>query len=263
MTPQRDVTDLDLSDAELVELLTNHGLDRRTLMRVLGVGSGITVLGGTAAASNGRDARIDDVFGASYSTDETPPPGLIDHEVELRVIENPNFRDPNASPDLGTHSGFPLVDSQEDGDFMPDAEQGEFFFDPVGLHVESGDVVHFSVVEDHVHTVSAFDPHYEGLPRRMPAGASFFTSPPVGGDESWLYRFDTTGVYDIACLPHFPIGMVMRVVVGDGGTDWGALPNPPGPTNPFRNAELVLTDSALDPSNIVSAGEVPWSNLSL
>lgn len=254
MTQQSEIADLDLSDAELVELLKNHGLDRRTLMRVFGVGTGIAMLGGTAAASNGRDARIDEVFGAAYSTDETPPPGLIDHEVELRVI---------GDPASGTHAGFPLLDSPEDGDFTPDTERGEFFFDPVGLHVESGDVVHFDVVEDHIHTVSAFHPHYEGLPPRIPSGASFFSAPPIGGDESWLYRFDTTGVYDIACLPHLPRGMVMRIVVGDGGTDYGSLPNPPGPTNPFSHANAVLTDPALDPSNIVSAGEVAWSDLTL
>lgn len=254
MTKEQNVDDLDLSDAELIEVLKSHGVDRRALMKIFGVGVGVAALGGTATGKTGRDARIDDVFGASYSRDETPPSGLIDYEVELRTIEDVAN---------GVHEGFPEIDSPEDGDFAPDTETGEFFFDPVGLHVESGEVVHFPIIEEHVHTVSAFDPHYEGLPQRIPDDASIFTSPPLGGDESWLYRFETEGVYDIACLPHFPLGMVMRVVVGDGGTDHGGLPNPPGPTNPFRHAESVLTDSALDPGNIVNEGEVAWGDLSL
>lgn len=254
MSERLDAEDLELSDTELIQVLKNHGVNRRFLMKVFGAGAVVSAVGGTAAGKPSRDARIDDVFGAAYARDETPPPGLIDHEVDLRVIED------IAS---GIHDGFPEVDSPEDGDFMPDREIGEFFFDPVGLRVDPGDVVHFPVVEDHIHTVSAFDPHYEGLPRRIPDGASIFTSPPVGGEESWLYRFDTAGVYDITCLPHLPLGMVMRVVVGDGGTDWGGLPNPPGPTNPFRNANAVLTDPALAPSNIVSEDEVAWGELSV
>lgn len=254
MSDQLNPAELELTDGELVQLLRNHGLSRRRLMQALGVGATVSAVGGTAAGRDGRDARIDEVFGAAYAADETPPRGLIDHEVDLRTIEE---------VDEGHHDGFPEVDSPEDGDFEPDREIAEFFFDPVGLHVDPGDVVHFPVVEDHIHTVSAFDPHYEGLPRRIPDDASIFTAPPIGGDESWLYRFDTAGVYDIACLPHFPLGMVMRVVVGDGGTDWGDLPNPPGPTDPFRNAELVLTDPALDPGNIVSEGAVAWADLSL
>lgn len=259
MTGKRTVEELDLSDAELVEVLKDHGIDRRGLLKVFGLGAGVAALGGTAAGKNGRDARIDEVFGAAYSTDETPPPGLIDHEVELRVVPGDAF-----------HEGFPQGDDTVDADpttpgFQPDSDDQddvpEFFFDPVGLHVDPGDVVHFPIVEAHIHTVTAFHPHYEGLPRRIPDGASMFTAPPIGGDESWLYRFETAGVYDIACLPHLPLGMVMRIVVGDGGTDWGPLPDLPG--DPFGLAEAVLTDPELDPSNIVSQGEVAWSELSL
>ena len=54
----------------------------------------------------------------------------------------------------------------------------------------------------------------------------------------------------------------MRVVAGDGGTDYGALPDPPGPTEPFANASAVLTDPELDPSNVVAEGEVAWADIS-
>ena len=67
--------------------------------------------------------------------------------------------------------------------------------------------------------------------------------------------------------------MVMRIVVFDPAedhpatlTDWGALADfPPGPTDIFAIPGLVLTDDALDPSDIVdeSDGEVAWADLSL
>lgn len=45
--------ELDLSDAELMEVLKNHGMNRRGLMKVLGVGAGVAALSGTAAGQTG------------------------------------------------------------------------------------------------------------------------------------------------------------------------------------------------------------------
>lgn len=247
--------EMDLTDAELVEVLKNHGIDRRGLMKLFGVGAGVATLSGTAAGAKGGDARIDDVFGASYAADESPPRGLVDHTVELR-------RPPGDPPKQGVHPKFPMVDSPEDGDFKPDREAAEFFFDPVGLHVEQGDVVEFEVTEDHEHTATAFAEKFE-LPSRIPDDVLGFSSPPIVGEESWLYRFDTSGTYDLVCLPHLFFGMAMRVVVGDGGTDYGGLPNPPGPRNPFANANSVLTAPELVPSNIVRKGTIAWADLTL
>jgi len=246
--------ELDLTDAELVEVLRSHGIDRRGVMKLFGAGAGVATLGGTATAAKGRDARIDEVFGASYAADESPPPGLVDHTVELRGP-------PESGPPVDAHSGFPMVDTPEDGAFAPDTEAAEFFFDPVGLHVEPGDVVEFEVVEDHEHTATAFAEKFE-LPARTPDVLGF-SSPPIVGDESWLFRFDTPGTYDLVCLPHLALGMVMRVVAGDGGTDYGGLPNPPGPTDPFANSESVLTAPELDPATVVSEGEIAWADLTL
>lgn len=259
----RNISDVELSDAELVELLRNHGLSRRRVLQLLGGGALVSAASGAAAGGGGRNADIDDVFGAAYSTDESPPRGLPDHEVGLRGP-------PESGTPVDEHKGFPMVDSPDDGDTKPDKEVAEFYFEPVGLAVEPGDVVQFTVEEDHLHTVTSFRPKYEGLPDRIPGDASPFTAPPVAGDESWLYRFDTSGVYDIVCLPHLVLGMVMRVVVFDPRTDdrsaltdYGSFPNPPGPGDPFANAEAVLTDSALDPGDVLDAGEVAWGDLSL
>lgn len=254
MPENRDAKELNLTDAELMEVLKNHGIDRRTLMKVFGLGAGVAALGGTAGGVKGRDARIDEVFGASYSADESPPSGLVDHTVDLRGP-------PESGSKVDAHTGFPLVDSPEDGDFAPDTEADEFFFEPVGLHVEQGDVVEFEVIEQHEHTASAFAGKFH-LPHRIP-DVPGFSSPPIVAEESWLFRFDTPGTYDLVCLPHLPLGMAMRVVVGDGGTDYGGLPNPPGPTDPFANAEAVLTDAKLDPGSIASEGEIAWADLTL
>lgn len=63
-----------------------------------------------------------------------------------------------------------------------------------------------------------------------------FTSPPVADGDSWLYKFTTKGVYDVLCLPHLGLGMVMRLVVFDPEEDslddsmfdeWGSLPEVP------------------------------------
>lgn len=252
MPDELDVTELDLSDAQLMKLLKNHGLDRRTLMKVFGVGAGVSVLGGTATGTPGRGNRIDEVYGASYAADrDTVPSGLVDHTVELHIHEGE-----------GDHPDFPMVDSPEDGDFDPDTEGPETFFDPVGLHVKPGEVVEFTVHGVGLHTITAFDPKFNEppfltLPNRVPTDYAF-TSPPVAEDDSWLYRFTEKGVYDLFCLPHVSLGMVMRIVVAnkDSGFD-----EPTGSIPP--NADAVLTDDALDPSDIIDAGEVAWADLDL
>lgn len=250
-----NVDELELTDAELATVLKNHGIDRRMLMRVFGVGAGVAALGGTASAQ-GASANIDEVYGAPYALDDKVPPGLPDYTVELDHLIP------------GDHDEFPAG-----GDGPP----GEFVFDPVGLHVKPGGVVHFDNQEGE-HTVTAFHEkwpffRYPGFTNRVPDGVPGFTSPPYVGDESWLYRFTEKGVYDVLCLPHLGFGMVMRIVVFDPRKDdidddafdgYGPLAGPPGaPGNPFANVNAVLTNEALDPENIVSEGRIRWADLTL
>lgn len=274
--PETDIDDLEFSDAELIQVLKNHGLSRRLLMKVFGVGAVVSALGGTAAGRNPGGASIDEIYGATYFHDEKVPGGLVDHLVELHAHEGVP----------GIHAGFPLVPDdtvdrdpnqpgdQGDSDDDPDENPIEFFFDPVGLHVEPGDVVQFNVHGPHTHTVTSFDPYFEGLPPRHPKEDPY-SSPPIaaesedGPGDSWLYRFETTGVHDIACLPHFPLGMVMRIVAFDPKkdslddiSDHGDLPPPPV----FNNANRVFGAPEIeDPDDIVneSDGQVAWGDLSL
>lgn len=249
MSEEQTAGELELSDAQLIEVLKNHGLDRRLLLKIFGVGAGLSALGGTAAGKNSQGRRFDKIYGASYSAEESVPSGLVDHLVGLHVHGGDAI-----------HEGFPAPDGDDDDD---QDDVPEFFFDPVGLHVKPGDVVHFNV-HHHLHTVTSFHPKYAGLPKRVPTDHAL-TSPPIADDDSWLYRFTTKGVYDLLCLPHLGLGMVTRIVVFDPEEDsidnstfdeWGPIPFIP-------NANAVLTDDALDPANIVEEGEVAWADLTL
>lgn len=150
---------------------------------------------------------------------------------------------------------------------MPD-----FYFDPVGARLRPGDTVEF-LTREGLHTVTAFDPRY-GTQQRIPDGAPPFSSPPVVEGDSWYYRFDEPGVYDVLCLPHLSLGMVMRaVVVEDEGEVPEAYPDPEtgrpeggGPEGPGDPgvppvALQVLNAPELEPQNIVEQETVAWTDL--
>ena len=164
----------------------------------------------------------------------------------------------------------------------------DFYYEPTGLHIEEGDVVRFTL-ESPDHTITSYHPAF-GMQRRMPAGTMPFSSPILGWDpaslpedimmppdegdvdadfdpqpSTWLYSFDTPGVYDIECAPHESFGMVMRIVVGQETetqfetSDAEALPAPR--VGPVGMAREILTDPNLEPENIVEEGRVEWMDL--
>ena len=93
-----------------------------------------------------------------------------------------------------------------------------------------------------------------------PAGPAVTPRP-----NTWLYAFETPGVYDIECAPHETYGMAMRIVVGDETetafetSDPDALPEPRA--GPVGLSRVTLTDPALEPEAIAEAGEVLWEDL--
>ena len=140
---------------------------------------------------------------------------------------------------------------------MPD-----FYFDPVGIRLRPGDSVEFMIREE-LHTVTAFHPRF-GFQQRVPDGVPGFTSPPFLEGDSWYYRFDETGVYDMLCLPHLGLGMVMRAVVVEEGTDEVPEGYPEsGPEAQIPPIALnVLNAPELAPQNIVEQGPIQWTDLS-
>jgi len=82
---------------------------------------------------------------------------------------------------------------------------GAMVFEPAFLQVASGDTVTF-IATDRGHNAESID----GM---IPEGAA-----PFSGriNEEIIVTFDTEGLYGIRCTPHFAMGMVMTVAVGDG-----------------------------------------------
>lgn len=235
MSEKPNIDDLDLSDAELMKVLTNHGINRRLLMKIFGAGAVTAALGGTAAAKQPGGASTDEIYGAPYEASESVPSGVVDQLCELHLHFDPST---SAPP--------------------------EFFFDPVGIHLTSQEVINYHV-HGGLHTVTAVDSKYDepgvfDFPDRVPTDNGF-TSPVMNTGDSWLYRFVTPGIYDIMCLPHYGLGMVMRVVV--------TKPNGSVPTDTYDDSSLppavkaVFNAPELEPQNIVDEGTVAWDDLSI
>jgi len=240
---------------------TRLGSYRRDLMKALGAGAGVAALGGVATAQSG-DEESDDDGGMAAAGNGAADGGNTVHEVEMLI-------GPPTRPE----------------------RPADFYYQPTGLHVQPGDVVRWRAVTPD-HNVVAMHPSY-GMQRRVPTGVDAFSSPLLGfegvpddqieppelpmdgGDDdqaddglvpqTWLYGFETPGVYDLICSPHEAFGMAMRVVVGDEtGTNFetedpDALPGPRA--GPVGLARVTLTDPALQPETIVDEGTVEWGDL--
>lgn len=83
-------------------------------------------------------------------------------------------------------------------------EAGAMVFEPVALKIEPGDTVTFVSV----------DPGHnaETIKGMFPADAESFRTA-IGQTET--VTFDIEGIYGIKCTPHFGMGMVMLIQVGD------------------------------------------------
>lgn len=174
----------DLDDSEIAELISNYGLSRRSVLGALGIGGVLSLGSGVATARHDdpHPPHIDSHYGYAAPEDEQLPGNLRpDHTVELKMG---SFQEP-----------YP------------------FFFDPMGLHVDVGDVVRFDFPSPD-HTVTAYHLGH-GRQQRVPDDAPPFSSPVISTGGFWLYQFDRPGTYDVYCAPHQVFGMVMRLVVGD------------------------------------------------
>lgn len=251
-----------LSDQELIEVIKDYGIDRRSLMKLLGIGT-LASMGAGSALAQGRGhnppkhdnpdtPHIDPHYGYSAPEDEKLPGKLRpDHEVGLHVHEH-SLRD-----------GDPTT--------MP------FHFAPTGLKIDEGEIVRFTL-DSPEHTVTAYH-EGQGRQQRVPDDNPPFSSPVINAGGFWLYQFDSPGTYDIFCAPHEFFGMVMRIVVGDpDDADYdntfgpgGPPPQPRPPVSrpeltglgitsfPFPTAAEVLATNALTVSNIDFSGSVSVS----
>lgn len=241
------------STHQSVETHSNHTHpyftpNRRQVLSALGAGSLIAVAGCLGAADEADTAQsteepthlnetvdtIDPLFGYVGRSPDQEPPVEPDHEIQL------------------------LIKPREGGGEIP-----EFYFEPVGLHIETGETVQFTMTTPH-HNVNAIHAAF-GYQQRVPEDVPPFSSPVLAGGTYWLYTFDKEGVYDYVCSPHEAFGMAGRIVAGSAmgpgsepidmeSTDEQARP-------PTLTAALVLSDEALDPERIVDEGSVSWDDL--
>lgn len=92
-------------------------------------------------------------------------------------------------------------------------EGQEFYFDPIGLHVQPGTTVRF-INESGQHSATAYCED-NGKSRRIPEGAECWNSG-VLTEQGATFEVTLTeeGVYDYYCIPHEGLGMVGRIIVG-------------------------------------------------
>lgn len=105
-------------------------------------------------------------------------------------------------------------------------EGQEYYFDPIGLHVEPGTTVTFNN-DSGSHSATAYDESHEDSDvTRIPEGGPEFDTGVLTQEEATeSVTFDTEGTYDYFCIPHKTVGMVGRIVVGDpGGPAEGSMP---------------------------------------
>ena len=246
-------TDPSTREATTETTPTGPAFERRPLLKALGIGAALSFGSGVAAGEQ-ADAEIHPNYGYSVQDPSEIPERLQpNHEVQLAAAEG--------RPDPGEPVSF-------------------FFFEPVGLHIQSGDIVQFTFNTPD-HTVTSYHEAI-GFQHRMPADAPPFSSPIVTAGGAWLYRFDHEGVYDLYCGPHHILGMVMRVVVGDvAEDDYPAFLSAPEEIPPFGEEfenilvqfsdetetvewvfptpREIFTTDALDPARIQDEGMVPYS----
>lgn len=88
---------------------------------------------------------------------------------------------------------------------------GVMVFEPSFVQAQPGDVIHFVAV-DKGHDV-------ESVKGMLPDGVEPFKAKM---NENFDLTATTEGVYGIKCTPHFPMGMVALVVVGDPSSNLDA-----------------------------------------
>jgi plastocyanin len=105
-------------------------------------------------------------------------------------------------------------------------EGSEYYFDPIGLFVESGDTVTFEI-QSGSHSATAYKEGTSSASvNRIPESAETFNSETLSEQgATYEHTFETTGTYDYFCIPHKSLGMVGRIVVGEpGGPAEGSMP---------------------------------------
>lgn len=103
---------------------------------------------------------------------------------------------------------------------------GNYYFDPIGLLVESGDTITWEIQSGSHSTTAYADGNGGASVTRIPGEAEAWNSGSLTEKgATFEYTFDISGTYDFFCIPHKSLGMVGRIVVDEpGGPANGSMP---------------------------------------
>ena len=108
--------------------------------------------------------------------------------------------------------------------------EGSMVFEPSLVQVQPGDTVHF-IATDKSHDV-------ESIKGMLPEGVEPFKGKM---NENFDLTVTEEGVYGVKCTPHYPMGMVALVVVGDPSSNLEAAK---AAKNPKKAQERLGADFA-------------------
>ncbi|MFC6838338.1 MULTISPECIES: plastocyanin/azurin family copper-binding protein [Halobacteriales] len=126
-------------------------------------------------------------------------------------------------------------------------EGSDYYFDPIGLFVESGDTVTFEN-DSGSHSATAYvEGNGQASVTRVPDGAEAFDSGILSEQNATFeHTFETTGTYDYYCTPHKSLGMVGRIVVEEsGGPAEGSMP----PDGDVPESQTIVDQGAVSYSD--------------
>lgn len=168
--------------------------------------------------SDGGEKTTEDGSDDDTTSDDDSDDGTQDGEPTI----DPNWGYPGLAGDgipdsiEVDHTVDLKADEQQfitDGDQVVGVRFGAWYFDPVGLHIEPGDVVHFRS-GGWTHLIASYHSDYN-TQQRVPSAAPPFSSPVLDEGGFWVYEFTEPGVYDLVDPGHELYGGAMRIVVGD------------------------------------------------
>ena len=127
----------------------------------------------------------------------------------------------------------PALAADHEVQMLNKGEAGAMVFEPALIQAQPGDTVTF--IPDKGHNVEAI----KGM---LPEGVEIFKSKI---NETYTLTVDVSGVYGIKCTPHYAMGMIGLIVVGDDTSNLEAIKAIKVPKKVGERFEAVYAELAL------------------
>ena len=128
----------------------------------------------------------------------------------------------------------PALAADHEVQMLNKGEAGAMVFEPALIQAQPGDTVTF-IPTDKGHNVEAI----KGM---LPEGVEIFKSKI---NETYTLTVDVSGVYGIKCTPHYAMGMIGLIVVGDDTSNLEAIKAINVPKKVGERFEAVYAELAL------------------